>query len=309
MKIDKERMAVMEYSTMSRQKHSSQRPLRPAYCHHILLAEDDLEMRRMLAWSLHQEGYEVTECDDGYCLMKQLCFWGPLRKTQNYDLVISDIRMPGVTGLQVLESAREFEDFPPMILITAFGDDSTRTQAERFGAVAMFDKPFEILDLLAEIAQILRPQMPSGKEQPLSSTDEGAEVQFPMDIAFRHKCGSESLKVFVRQMASKFNRYAGRILHCQVVIDEPNAHRQREHQYYVNVNMTLPGETVVVKHQSDNVWGYEDTYLAVRVTFGKVYHQLKHRLDKHSRKKEHCAKKYSELLTEERNHETEETTQ
>jgi len=266
-------------------KQTLRRPAKTGDSCHILLAEDDLEMRRMLAWSLHEEGYEVTECDDGYCLMKQLGFLGPLGQIQRFDLIISDIRMPGVTGMQVLESAREFEDFPPIILITAFGDDSTHAQAQKLGAVAMLDKPFDVVNLLAKIAQVVRPQSSSRKRQPLRSTDEEPAVQFPMDIVFRHNCGSEPLKAFVLQMASKFNRYADQIVHCQVVLDEPSPHRQREHQYLVNVNLTLPGETVVVRHHSDTVSGYENAYLAVRVTFGKAYHQLKHHLGRHSRKK------------------------
>ncbi len=268
-------------------KQSPQRPVRPVNCCHILLAEDDLEMRRMLAWSLHEEGYEVTECDDGYCLMKQLGLLGPLGKIQRFDVIISDIRMPGVTGMQVLKSAREFDDFPPMILITAFGDDSTHAQAQKLGATAMLDKPFDIVVLLTKIAQLVRPQLTFKKQQLLQFTDQELAVQFPMDIVFRHNCGSEPLKVFVQQIASKFNRYADRIVHCQVVIDEPNPHRQRqrEHQYHVNVNLTLPGETVVVKHHSDAISDYENAYLAIRVTFGKVYHQLKHYLGKHNHKK------------------------
>jgi DNA-binding response OmpR family regulator len=241
----------------------------------------------MLAWSLHEEGYEVTECDDGYCLMKQLGLLGSLEKIQRFDLIISDIRMPGVTGMQVLESAREFEDFPPMILITAFGDDSTHAQAQKLGTTAMLDKPFDIVVLLTKIAQLVRPQLPSKKQQSLQSTDKELAVQFPMDIVFRHNCGSEPLKAFVQQMASRFNRYANQIVHCWVVIDVLNPHRQRqrEHRYHVNVNLTLRGETVVVKHHSDIISGYENAYLAIQVTFGKAYHQLKHHLDKHNRKK------------------------
>lgn len=268
-------------------KQTSKRPIRSANCCHILLAEDDLEMRRMLTWSLHEEGYEVTECDDGYCLMKQLGLMGPLEKIHRFDLIISDIRMPGVTGMQVLESIREFEDFPPMILITAFGDSSTHAQAQKLGAAALLDKPFDIVDLFAKIAEVIRPQLPSKNQQPSQSTDKEVVVQFPMEIVFRHNCGSEPLKAFVQQEASKLNRYASQIVHCQAVIDEPNPHREcrKEHQYLVNVNLTLPGETVVVKHHSDTISGYENVYLAIRVTFGKVYHQLKHHLGKHHRKR------------------------
>jgi len=78
-------------------KQALHRSVKAANLYHVLLAEDDLEMRRMLAWSLRENGYEVTECDDGHCLMKQPGFLEPFEKTQNFDMIISNIRMPGKT--------------------------------------------------------------------------------------------------------------------------------------------------------------------------------------------------------------------
>jgi CheY-like chemotaxis protein len=101
----------------------------------ILLAEDDIEMRKLLTWSLERRGYKVIECPDGTSLMRKLGLLGPGDRIESHDLIISDIRMPGATGLQVLESVREFPDFPPMILITAFPDTESREQAQRLGAL------------------------------------------------------------------------------------------------------------------------------------------------------------------------------
>ena len=255
------------------------------FCH-ILLAEDDLEMRRMLTWSLHEEGYEVTECDDGYCLMKQLGFLGPLGKLQRFDLIISDIRMSSVTGMQVLESAREFEDFPPMILSTAFGDDSTHAQAQKLGAVAMFDKPFDVVALLAGITQVVQPQLSSRKQRPLLSRDKEPTVQFPMDIVFRHNCGSEALKAFVQQMASKLNRFTHLIQRCHVVIDQSDPDEHQKHRYLVTITLNCPGKTIVAKHNSDKGNGHENLYLAIRIAFGALYRQVKTYHKKHNRNKE-----------------------
>ncbi len=76
----------------------------------VLLADDDYEMRRLLAWSLNKQGYQVTECKDGNALMKKVGFSVSYERVQPFDLIISDIRMPGSTGLQVLESARQCRD-------------------------------------------------------------------------------------------------------------------------------------------------------------------------------------------------------
>ena len=124
----------------------------------VLLAEDDKEMRRFLAQALRQSGYDVVECPDGMAMLTHLADFllpeelGP----EAFDLIISDIRMPGISGLEVLEGKPKRRDFPPMILITAFGDDETHTLAGQFGAAAMFDKPFDIDDLLGTVKSILQ---------------------------------------------------------------------------------------------------------------------------------------------------------
>lgn len=128
--------------------------------YHILLAEDDTEMRALLALSLRKIGYNVTECRDGVGLLTYLgAFLLPDKSEHEHvDLIISDIRMPGFTGMELLEGAPKNEGFPPMILITAFGDEETHAQAKEFGAAAMFDKPFDMDDLLAKVRELLPPK-------------------------------------------------------------------------------------------------------------------------------------------------------
>ena len=129
---------------------------------YVLLAEDDEEMRRLLVQALQKDGYKVCECSTGLRLLDKLGnrLVEPEKlkcEPTEYDLIISDIRMPGVTGLSVLEGMRLFEGFPPMILITAFGDEETHTRANELGAAAVFDKPFEIEDLLDKVHEVLAP--------------------------------------------------------------------------------------------------------------------------------------------------------
>jgi DNA-binding response OmpR family regulator len=129
---------------------------RAQLCHRILLAEDDVEMRALLVWSLRREHYDVTECVDGFDLLSKLeGFLRDFGGLAGFDLVISDICMPGATALEVLESMRGCENLPPVILVTAFGDAHTHSEAARLGAAVLFDKPFEIRDLLAKVRELL----------------------------------------------------------------------------------------------------------------------------------------------------------
>ena len=122
----------------------------------VLLAEDDREMRAMLAKALRKAGYLVQECPDGLQLLDLLGAVLFLHKGgETIDLIISDVRMPGATGQEVLEQFHNCQGFPPMILITAFGDELAHVKAEWFGAAAMFDKPFDVDALIAKVGELL----------------------------------------------------------------------------------------------------------------------------------------------------------
>jgi DNA-binding response OmpR family regulator len=123
----------------------------------VLLADDDVEMRKLIAWALHREGYVVQECHDGNVLRKQLERSGTRSTNVAYDLVVTDIRMPGPSGLEVLERMQGQDSCPPMILISAFCDRETEDLARRLGAAALLPKPFAIEELVAQVHRVLPP--------------------------------------------------------------------------------------------------------------------------------------------------------
>lgn len=140
---------MVESGNEIRQQPAPQSPPR------VLLAEDDREMRDMLAFVLRRAGYAVETLGDGISLLHRLDELHD-QEGRTCDLVISDIRMPGVTGLEVLEYLQQRDHRPPILLMTAFGDDQTHRLAERFGAVAVVDKPFDLVTLMEKI-KILAP--------------------------------------------------------------------------------------------------------------------------------------------------------
>ena len=122
---------------------------------HVVVAEDDAEMRRMLGETLREEGYDATEIQDGRTLRNFISVAGVDSRRPAADLLISDIRMPGCTGLEVLQALRGFDWALPVILITAFGDEETHEEALRLGARKVFDKPFDLEALVAEVREVL----------------------------------------------------------------------------------------------------------------------------------------------------------
>lgn len=115
----------------------------------ILLADDDSEMRCLLAAVLTTAGYRVEEAGDGDELRARLTtLEGPI------DLLVTDVQMPGWTGLQALEWTKRNIPGVEVVLITAFGDPDLHQRAAALGARAVLDKPFDLVALKQVVASL-----------------------------------------------------------------------------------------------------------------------------------------------------------
>lgn len=121
----------------------------------VVLAEDDSTMRTLLAYTLRCDGHDVIEAGDGAELLEQIgiLLLGP-EDGSVPKVIVSDLRMPEYSGMDVLEALRRAEKSIPFLLITAFGDDEVHAEARRLGA-SVLDKPFLIEDFLAAVHQVL----------------------------------------------------------------------------------------------------------------------------------------------------------
>jgi DNA-binding response OmpR family regulator len=121
----------------------------------VLLAEDDDELRSMLASALRRRGFGVVEVKNGIALLERLMDPG----SPAFDLIVTDVRMPGLSGLEVIGSAQpEGWINTPVILITAFGDAELHEEAGRLGALVL-DKPFDIDELTAQAESLVGPKL------------------------------------------------------------------------------------------------------------------------------------------------------
>jgi two-component system response regulator PilR (NtrC family) len=106
----------------------------------ILVADDEQSMRELLAIVLRREGYEVLLADNGRTAIELL-------EHEPVDLLISDIKMPDMSGVDVLRAAKKIDQDILGIMITAFASTETAIEAMRLGACDYLSKPFDI-DLL-----------------------------------------------------------------------------------------------------------------------------------------------------------------
>jgi DNA-binding response OmpR family regulator len=118
----------------------------------ILIVEDDHVLRTLLARHLRSGGFEVVEARDGTTALSRLgdalC-----EEAGSYDLLISDVQMPGHTGLDLASELKRGAWPTPILLITGFGSAEAHAEAARLGAT-MLDKPLD-LDVLTDAVEHL----------------------------------------------------------------------------------------------------------------------------------------------------------
>lgn len=115
----------------------------------ILIVDDQENARSMLAEMLRSEGYAVVQADGGEAACEMVT-------NGAYDLIITDLRMGDVGGLEVLHRTREASPTTPVIVMTAFGTIEDAVEAMRFGAQDFVQKPFVEEELMTKVARATR---------------------------------------------------------------------------------------------------------------------------------------------------------
>src|SRR5512135_2328911 len=100
----------------------------------ILVADDEQNLRRVLAALLRRDGHEVVQAANGHEAIERLA---------DVDVVITDLRMPGADGMEVLRTASKNHPHVPVIMITAYGSVGQAVEAIKAGAFDYIEKPFE----------------------------------------------------------------------------------------------------------------------------------------------------------------------
>ena len=118
----------------------------------VLVAEDDAALREVICEALTTAGWRVESYADGDALLNAVTYRFDYLGTPP-DLIVTDLRMPGWSGLDVLKRLRRFDKVTPVILITAFGDTKTHAAALKLGACHVLDKPFDV-DTLRIVAEL-----------------------------------------------------------------------------------------------------------------------------------------------------------
>ncbi len=134
----------------------------------ILIVEDERDLVKLLKYNLEKEGFKVSFTTDGSLALAEI------RRDQP-DLVVLDLMLPGMDGLEVCRQLRRTEKFSsiPLMILTARGDEADRVVGLELGADDYVTKPFSMREVIARIRALLRRQQ---SVEPIRSTLKRADL-------------------------------------------------------------------------------------------------------------------------------------
>lgn len=116
---------------------------------HVMVVEDEREIRELMALHLLRQGYRVTECDSCEVAISQL-------KDRRADLIIMDWMLPGISGIEFIQSLRQKIDMPQILMVTAKAEPQDIIEGLEKGADDYLTKPFDPNVFLARVKALLR---------------------------------------------------------------------------------------------------------------------------------------------------------
>ena len=125
----------------------------------ILIVEDELDLVKLLRYNLEKEGFKVTHTTDGSVALAEI-------RRDLPDLLILDLMLPGVDGLEVCRQLRRHERYVvlPILMLTARGEEADRVVGLEIGADDYVTKPFSMRELIARVRALLR------RHEPMAAT-------------------------------------------------------------------------------------------------------------------------------------------
>jgi CheY-like chemotaxis protein len=124
----------------------------------VLLVDDERDLLEVLAQELRQMGFEVTALDNGRAALEAVC-------CRRFDALITDLKMPGMDGLEMLRRLKQTDPHLPVIVITGYASDRARRACDAREAYGLLLKPFTLEDMrrMVEAAVTQRPELEQGR--------------------------------------------------------------------------------------------------------------------------------------------------
>ena len=200
----------------------------------ILVIEDDRDIARLVELRLHDLGYEVQLAHDGVSGLKQAL-------SKPYNLIILDLMLPGIEGLEVCRNLRAKPNYTPILMLTAKSTELDRVLGLEVGADDYLTKPFSIRELVARVKALLRrmealgSQLASGEQHTIRAGDLSIDAE-KRTVTLRGKSVDLTAKEF--DLLLQFAQHPGRAYTRSQLLDLVwgYAHAGYEHTVNSHIN-------------------------------------------------------------------------
>jgi DNA-binding response OmpR family regulator len=206
----------------------------------VLVVEDDKDIARLLDLHLRDEGYSVTVASDGKTGLAQAL-------SKPYDIVILDLILPGMDGLEVCRGIRNRKDYTPILMLTAKSTDVDRIVGLEMGADDYLTKPFNVRELLARVKALfrrvdaLRAKDPA---VPLKRIESGELVIDPDKRKVTVRGNPVHLTAREFELLQEFARHPGRVYTRAQLLDKVWGYSYQGYEHTVNSHINRLREKI-----------------------------------------------------------------
>ncbi len=163
----------------------------------VLVVEDEKSMRDLLSLMLRKEGYAVEVADSGTQAVSRIA------KDPIYDLVVTDVSMPGMTGLELLKHVRKVSAESSVILMTAYGSKETAIDALNEGAAYYVEKPFDLDEMKVVVRRTLDQKRIASENADLKSENRGLKAELKGRYRFEGLIGRSAKMKAIFQLIER----------------------------------------------------------------------------------------------------------
>jgi two-component system, OmpR family, response regulator len=198
----------------------------------VLVIEDDPDIAGMLGLNLRAEGFEITVESSGEGALARL-------QRERPDLLILDLMLPGIDGLQVCRKVREGGEYLPIIILSAKSSETQRVLGLELGADDYLTKPFSMSELIARIHAVLRRMTAAARMADLRAgvIRHGDLVVDP--IAREVRLSEREIPLTSKEfdLLALFARHVGRVFRRNELLDEVWGHTHDGYEHTVNTHI------------------------------------------------------------------------
>jgi two-component system KDP operon response regulator KdpE len=176
----------------------------------VLVVDDEPPIRKLLRMGLGSQGYEILDAPSGKTALELM--------EDKPDIVILDLGLPDIQGLELLRKIRELNESVPIVVLSSRGDEAAKVQALDLGADDYVTKPFGMDELLARMRAALRHQLQLHGERPIFRVDE-----LSVDLVRRIvKVGESEVKLSPKEydLLRLLVQHAGKVLTHKFLLKE-----------------------------------------------------------------------------------------